>query len=340
MTTANRLEKDTNQTTEGLKQEEEAIFQWTKQWYPVAVADFLDPSCPHSIQLLGKDLVLWRDGDKKWRCFDNFCPHRGAPLSEGRIEPDGTLLCAYHAWRFNREGKCLSIPQSLDKQTESKNSSNSDSCAIAYPTQERQGLVWVWAESGSQAQLESKLKDPRLVPELEQKSDRVVKLFWYVRDLPYGWDFFMENVSDPAHVPVSHHGIFGNRYSDAKYYDMIPVKKISTQEGLSFEIKPVSPQIKQAIHDFQPPCHMRISSKFSDGGEFILALYASPTRPGWCRHIGCQVLVKNDQGKQPKRSGIFCFTYAYLVRSCVSISFSTSRLSISPLPREKFGKTW
>jgi phenylpropionate dioxygenase-like ring-hydroxylating dioxygenase large terminal subunit len=40
-------------------------FQWTKQWYPVAVAEFLDPSRPHKIQLLGKDLVLWRDN---WRC--------------------------------------------------------------------------------------------------------------------------------------------------------------------------------------------------------------------------------------------------------------------------------
>ena len=35
------------------------------------------------------------------------------------------------------------------------------------------------------------------------------------------------------------------------------------------------------------------------------ALYASPTRPGWCRHIGCQVLVKNEAGKQPKGLGFF-----------------------------------
>ena len=25
----------------------------------------------------------------------------------------------------------------------------------------------------------------------------------------------MENVADPAHVPVSHHGIMGSRYEDA-----------------------------------------------------------------------------------------------------------------------------
>jgi phenylpropionate dioxygenase-like ring-hydroxylating dioxygenase large terminal subunit len=56
-------------------QAQEGIFQWTKQWYPVAVVEFLDPSRPHAMQLLGKDIVLWRDGSGKWRCFEDFCPH-------------------------------------------------------------------------------------------------------------------------------------------------------------------------------------------------------------------------------------------------------------------------
>ena len=288
-----------------LKQGEELTFQWTKQWYPVAVVEFLDPSRPHAMQLLGKDIVLWRDGSGKWRCFEDFCPHRLAPLSEGRVEADGTLLCAYHAWRFDSEGNCVSIPQSLDKQTEAKHCSNPKSCAVAFPTQECQGLLWVWSESGALAQSESQLRTPRIVPELENDSDRIVHLFWNIRDLPYGWDFFIENVVDPAHVPVSHHGIVGNRYEDAKYYDMIRVREMSTQEGFSFEITPVAPNLKQSINDFQPPCHVRIVSTFTDGGQLILALYVTPTRPGWCRHIGCQVLVKNEAGKLPKGLGFF-----------------------------------
>lgn len=27
------------------------------------------------------------------------------------MEDDGTLLCSYHGWRFNSEGKCTTIPQ-------------------------------------------------------------------------------------------------------------------------------------------------------------------------------------------------------------------------------------
>ncbi|MDJ0744449.1 MAG: Rieske 2Fe-2S domain-containing protein [Xenococcaceae cyanobacterium MO_167.B27] len=246
---------------------QEKTFQWRKQWYPVAVVEFLAPSRPHGIQLLGKELVLWRDGSGKWRCFEDFCPHRLAPLSEGRVESDGTLLCAYHAWRFDAEGNCVSIPQSQDKQAEVKHCSNPKSCAVAYPTEEHQGLIWVWAESGTQAKQESQLRKPRLIPELESSSDRVVKLFWNIRDLPCGWDFFMENVSDPAHVPVSHHGIMGSRYEDAKYYDMPRLRKISTQEGFSFAVTTTSETIAEAVHDFQPPCHMRIVTSYKEGAK-------------------------------------------------------------------------
>ena len=59
-------------------------FNWTKQWYPVAVIDLLDTSKPHPTQLLGVDVVVWKDGDGKWSVFEDKCPHRLAPLSEGR----------------------------------------------------------------------------------------------------------------------------------------------------------------------------------------------------------------------------------------------------------------
>jgi phenylpropionate dioxygenase-like ring-hydroxylating dioxygenase large terminal subunit len=51
--------QDTQETTET------EIFQWTKQWYPVAVVDHIDPTRPQPLQLLGKNLVLWRDGSGK-----------------------------------------------------------------------------------------------------------------------------------------------------------------------------------------------------------------------------------------------------------------------------------
>lgn len=66
-------------------------------WYAVAVLEHLDPAKPTPAQLLGMDLVLWRDKTGTWRAFQDCCPHRLAPLSEGRIDDkSGNLYCNYH----------------------------------------------------------------------------------------------------------------------------------------------------------------------------------------------------------------------------------------------------
>ena len=66
-----------------------------------------------------------------------FVLHRLAPLSEGRIEADGTLQCAYHGWRFNSEGACTSVPQAENSEQEHKAVANHKSCAVSYPVQVR-----------------------------------------------------------------------------------------------------------------------------------------------------------------------------------------------------------
>lgn len=44
-------------------------------------------------------------------------------------------------------------------------------------------------------------------PDLEER------LFtpWLARDMPMQWEMLIENLSDPAHVPFSHHGVQGIR---------------------------------------------------------------------------------------------------------------------------------
>jgi len=45
----------------------------------------------------------------------------------------------------------------------------------------------------------------------------------------------------------------------------------------------------------------------TDGSASILVLYATPTRPGFCQHIGTQILIspKKKDGKKPPGVGIF-----------------------------------
>lgn len=57
------------------------IFDWQKQWYPVAAVDYIDATRPNKFMLLGHDIVLWNDGTG-WIAFKDSCPHRGVPLSK------------------------------------------------------------------------------------------------------------------------------------------------------------------------------------------------------------------------------------------------------------------
>ncbi|KAG8457298.1 hypothetical protein KFE25_012037 [Diacronema lutheri] len=309
---------------------DEAPFQWTKQWYPVAVVEYLDPEKPHAFKLLGRDIVVWNDGAVEgatattkrsargkrrreagaWRAFEDACPHRLAPLSEGRVEETGELLCAYHAWRFDGTGACTAIPQSPAEQAAAHRANPRAQCA-AFPTTVADGLLWVWPEAGENAALEAAtLRSPALVPELHDPAlkGRVKALPWNSRELPYGWDFFLENVNDPAHVPVSHHGIVGDRYTGASPLEIEVTKPLKPQSGYEFKITQTGTSAVGAAvsHDtFRPPSLLQITSTFVDGGKMILALYATPSRPGYTNHIGCQILVRNEAGKLPPGLGAF-----------------------------------
>ena len=56
-------------------------FVWRDHWYPVSLIEDLDPSVPTPFQLLGRELVVWKDTQGEWRVFLDKCPHRLAPLS-------------------------------------------------------------------------------------------------------------------------------------------------------------------------------------------------------------------------------------------------------------------
>jgi phenylpropionate dioxygenase-like ring-hydroxylating dioxygenase large terminal subunit len=57
----------------------------------------------------GVPRVLWRDGAGRAAMLEDRCPHRGAPLSQGRV-CDGAITCPYHGWRFDGAGRCLAMP--------------------------------------------------------------------------------------------------------------------------------------------------------------------------------------------------------------------------------------
>jgi len=77
------------------------------KWHAVARARDVS-SRPLRIVLDGQPLVIFRSAGTL-RCLADRCPHRFAPLSEGRLVGDA-IECPYHGWRFEGTGRCTAIP--------------------------------------------------------------------------------------------------------------------------------------------------------------------------------------------------------------------------------------
>jgi phthalate 4,5-dioxygenase oxygenase subunit len=109
-------------------------------WIPAVRSDELpSPDCPPlRIKLLAEELVAYRGTSGAVGLMQNACPHRGASLFFGRNEESG-LRCVYHGWKFDVTGACVDMP-SEPAESNFKNKVR----AKAYPTRERNGIVWAY----------------------------------------------------------------------------------------------------------------------------------------------------------------------------------------------------
>ncbi|WRX33020.1 Pheophorbide a oxygenase - like 4 [Theobroma cacao] len=186
---------------------EQGKFDWYAQWYPVMPVCDLDKRVPHAKKVLGLDLVVWWDrNENEWKVFDDTCPHRLAPLSEGRIDQWGRLQCVYHGWCFGGAGDCKFIPQAAPDGPPVHTFKKA--CVAAYPSTVQHDILWFWPNADPEYKDIIMKKKPPYLPELEDPS---FSKLMANRDIPYGYEVLVENLMDPAHVPYAHYGIMQTR---------------------------------------------------------------------------------------------------------------------------------
>ncbi|CAL4944971.1 unnamed protein product [Urochloa decumbens] len=161
---------------------EQEQFDWLDHWYAFAPVCDLDPGAPHGKTVLGLAVVAWYDrGAGEWRVFDDACPHRLAPLSEGRIDGKGRLQCVYHGWCFDGAGACQFIPQApaLGPPVHK----NSRACVVSYPYVVQNNILWFYPRAEPEYRDVLQRKRPPYVPEIDDPGFVTV---YGIRDLPYG----------------------------------------------------------------------------------------------------------------------------------------------------------
>jgi len=69
----------------------------------------LQPGACIRVELPGGDELAVYNVGGEFYATENFCPHKGAPLSEG-VLCDHVIECALHGWQFDvRSGECLTV---------------------------------------------------------------------------------------------------------------------------------------------------------------------------------------------------------------------------------------
>ena len=109
-------------------------------WAPVMLESELGgpDSAPVRVNVLGEQLVAFRDTSGTIGLIDAYCPHRRANMFWGRNEEHG-LRCVYHGWKFDVNGQCTDLPNCPEGTNLHERVTTS-----AYPTIASGGLVFAY----------------------------------------------------------------------------------------------------------------------------------------------------------------------------------------------------
>ncbi len=252
-----------------------SIFDPKEAWYPVFYVEDLDRTKPNSFTLLGEDLVIWwEEKSRSWQVFEDKCPHRLVPLSEGRINEAGLLECPYHGWAFSGSGNCENIPQQPEG---GKAETSARACVKSMPAKICQELLFVYPGTSDRAE---KVAVPIVDAIEEDKQDWVVLNTF--RDLPYDAATLLENVTDASHVPFTHHRTVSNR-STATSMNLKVIE--SNKEGFKgvWEEGPRKGTLGTQYTNFIAPALIYQDLTSKKFGRTLTVVYATPISKGKCR---------------------------------------------------------
>lgn len=244
-------------------------------WYPVFYLADLTPGRLYRFTLLEIDLVIWWDPQtNQWRAHRDQCPHRLAPLSQGRVNEKGLLECPYHGWAFDGEGTCQDIPQ---QPTGGQAQASQRACLETFATAGAQDLLFVFAGA---ADFASQVPLPLVDPLIENSQDWVcLDIF---RDLPYDALTLLENVLDSSHIPYTHHNTVGKR-SNVSPVNLEILR--SDRQGFrgTWPEGPRKGTLGRQDTTFIAPGLMWHDLTSKQFGRTLTVVYATPIRKGECR---------------------------------------------------------
>jgi vanillate O-demethylase monooxygenase subunit len=155
-------------------------------WYVACTPAEIDDK-PLGRMICNERLVFYRGPQGQAVALEDWCPHRGAPLSLGRVV-EGKLVCGYHGLEMGCDGKTISMPGQRVRGFPPVRS---------FPVVERHGFVWLWP--GDPA-----LADPALVPDLKWASSPDWAYGGGLYHIACDYRLMIDNLMDLTHETYVH----------------------------------------------------------------------------------------------------------------------------------------
>ncbi|MFT3900070.1 MAG: Rieske 2Fe-2S domain-containing protein [Gordonia sp. (in: high G+C Gram-positive bacteria)] len=108
-------------------------------WFQVAWSPEIAVGQVHTMTYFSREMVAWRSASGKVSVFDAYCEHLGAHLGHGGRVDGENLVCPFHGWEWNQQGRNVCIP--YEKHP------NRGRRIRSYPTVERNQAIWIWFDA-------------------------------------------------------------------------------------------------------------------------------------------------------------------------------------------------
>jgi vanillate O-demethylase monooxygenase subunit len=165
-------------------------------WYVACTPHEIDDK-PLGRTICGEKIVFYRGDEGRVAALEDFCPHRGAQLSLGRV-CEGKLVCGYHGLAMGCDGKTVSMPgQRVGGFPKIR----------AYPVVERYGFVWVWPG-------DAQLADPAKIHVLEWADNPEWAYGGGLYHIACDYRLMVDNLMDLTHETYVHTTSIGQKEID------------------------------------------------------------------------------------------------------------------------------
>lgn len=105
-------------------------------WFQVAWSAEIERGQVHRMKYFGQELVAWRSTSGELTVMDAYCEHLGAHLGHGgRVEED-RIVCPFHGWEWNAQGRNVCIPY--------QDRPNPTRRIKTWPVVEKNESVYIW----------------------------------------------------------------------------------------------------------------------------------------------------------------------------------------------------